>query len=164
MSGHIGTRYDAMVTTTAGQVRARPEAIRPWCFAVSAVVLAALVTTAIVLPGTGGGVPFGGADQVGVAGLGVVLAVAFWQPTTPRLVADRNGVRAKGVFGGYRFVPWDLVESVEFRPKWRWARLVLPGDETVSLYALQRADGPRAVAVMRQLRALHAAAQQPGER
>lgn len=146
--------------TIAGEVRARPEAIRPWCFAVSVLILAAMSTAAVVLRSSHDGVRFGVPDQVAIAGIGVLLAVLAWRPTSARLVADRRGVRAKGVFGDYRFVPWELVRSVEFRPKWRWARLMLDADETISLYAVQRADGARAVQTMRELRALHAAARE----
>jgi PH (Pleckstrin Homology) domain-containing protein len=147
--------------TGGTEVRARPEAIRPWCFAISVLVLAALGTTAIVLPSTTDGVQFSVWDQIGVAGMGVLLAVGFWQPTRPRLIADEKGVRARGPIGDFRFIPWDVVEAVEFRPKWRWARLILAGDETLSLYAVQRWDRERAVRTMRQLRALHAAAVRP---
>ena len=139
-------------------MRARPETLRPWCFALAVVVLAAMSTAAVLLPSSHDGVAFGGPDQIAIAGIGVLLAVLAWRPTCPRLVADERGVRVKGPFGDYRFVPWELVRSVEFRPKWRWARLVLAADETVSLYAVQRIDGARAVQTMRALRELHAAA------
>ena len=58
----------------------------------------------------------------------------------------------RGFFGGYRHVDWDLVTAVEFPPKARFARLVLPGDELIVLYAVQRGDGERSVAVMQGLR------------
>jgi Bacterial PH domain len=140
------------------QLKVRPEAIRPWCAAVVALVLAAMVTAALLLGSSGNGIRLGGLDQASIVGLGVLLAALCWRLTSPRVQADTHGVRTKGMLGDYRTVPWEVVESVEFRPKWRWARLVLAGDETISLYAVQRADGPRAVQAMRQLRALHAAA------
>jgi hypothetical protein len=46
---------------------------------------------------------------------------------------------------------------VEFPRNVRFARVVLPGDETLALYAVQRLDKERAVEVMRQLRVLFAA-------
>ena len=39
--------------------------------------------------------------------------------------------------------------AVDFPPKARFGRLVLPGDELIVLYAVQRADAERSVAVMR---------------
>ena len=38
----------------------------------------------------------------------------------------------------------------------RFARLVLPGEETLAIYAVQRLDKERAVEVMRRLRVLFA--------
>jgi hypothetical protein len=43
---------------------------------------------------------------------------------------------------------------VQFPDKLRFARLVLPGEETIALYAVQRFDRERSVAVMRDLRRL----------
>ena len=48
--------------------------------------------------------------------------------------------------------------AVEFPSKARFAWLVLPGDELIPLYAVQRGDGERSVLVMQKLRALFAAA------
>ncbi len=47
---------------------------------------------------------------------------------------------------------------MEFPAKVRFARLVLPADETLAIYAVQRMDKQQAVDAMRRLRALHAAA------
>jgi hypothetical protein len=58
--------------------------------------------------------------------------------------------------GNYRTVPWSAVVAVQFPSNARFARLVLPGDEILALYAVQRADGEHAVEVMRDLRQLFA--------
>ena len=52
-------------------------------------------------------------------------------------------------------MPWDVVVRVDFPANLRFARVVLPGDEAFAIYAVQRADKDRAVAVMNELRALH---------
>jgi hypothetical protein len=65
----------------------------------------------------------------------------------------------RAFLGGWRTVPWNVVERVEFPTKVRFARIVLPADETLALYAVQRLDKQQAVDVMRRLRALFAAAQ-----
>ena len=46
---------------------------------------------------------------------------------------------------------------VDFPSKVRFARVVLPADETLAIYAVQRVDAERAVDSMRRLRALYAA-------
>ena len=75
--------------------------------------------------------------------------------TRPRIRANAAGVDTRGFFGGYRHVDWDLINRVDFPPKARFARLVLPGEELIVLYAVQRGDAERSVTVMQQLRALH---------
>ena len=76
----------------------------------------------------------------------------------PRLRADAKAVHLRGYIGNWRTIPWDAVVAVEFPSNVRFARLVLPGDETLALYAVQRADRERAVETMRRLRGLFAAA------
>ncbi len=139
-------------------VTARPERLRPWCAGIGLVIVVALVFVAIRLPHSDDGTAFHRGDQYAMVGVGLLLAGACWLPTRPRLRADRTALHVRGIFGAYKTVPWSVVRSVEFRPRWRWARVVLPADETISLYAVQRWDGARSVAVMQALRELHAAA------
>lgn len=139
-------------------VSARPIVLRWWCTVAAVLIVAAFTTTAAILRTSSDGVTFHLGDQIAVAGVGLAVAGLAWLPTRPRLRADHDGVEVRGLLGAYKRIPWTMVRSVEFRPKWRWARLVLPADETISLYAVQRSDGARAVTVMRALRALHAAA------
>ena len=58
-----------------------------------------------------------------------------------------------------RWVPWDLVRAVSFPDGASWARLDLPDFEYLPVLAVQAVDGQRAAEAMRQLRALHTAAQ-----
>ncbi|MDQ2836948.1 MAG: PH domain-containing protein [Actinomycetota bacterium] len=118
-------------------------------------VAAAFLVIALVLKHTTDGVSFTDPDQFGMAGTGLLIAVGILAFTRPRLRADADGVDTRGFFGGFRRVDWDLVSVVEFPPKVRFARLVLPGDELIVLYAVQRGDAERSVATMRQLRELH---------
>lgn len=145
-------------SSVPGQVRARPvKAVR---YAVLAAVLVLMVfgIAALILRSTSDdGVGFTSADQVGIAGTGVLVALGILCLTRPRLRADANGVDTRGFFTGYRHVDWQLVTAVEFPSKARFARLVLPGDELIVLYAVQRGDGERSVTVMQGLRALFAA-------
>jgi Bacterial PH domain len=53
-----------------------------------------------------------------------------------------------------------MIVAVEFPSNVRFARLVLPADESFAVYAVQRLDGERAMQTMRELRALHAATRQ----
>lgn len=157
MSDTAASAPDAQ-TRPEPAVTARPERLRPWCAGVGLAIVAALVFVAIRLPHSDDGTAFHRGDQYAMVGVGMLLAGACWLPTRPRLRADGTALHVRGIFGPYKTVPWSVVRSVEFRPRWRWARAVLPADETISLYAVQRWDGARSVAVMQALRELHAAA------
>ncbi|HEY0168195.1 MAG TPA: PH domain-containing protein [Jatrophihabitans sp.] len=138
-------------------VTARPVRAA-WISALAAfVVLLLFGFAAVILRDASAGVSFTTADQFGIAGTGLLAALGILSVTRPRVRADARGVDCRGFFGGYRHVDWDLVTRVEFPAKARFARLVLPGDELIALYAVQRGDGERSVEVMRGLRALLAA-------
>jgi hypothetical protein len=95
-------------------------------------------------------------DQVGIFVVGIIVAGLFVMLTRPRLHADLEAVRLRSFLGGWRTVPWDLVVRVDFPRNVRFARLVLPADETFAIYAIQRLDRDRAVVAMATLRELWA--------
>jgi Bacterial PH domain len=151
MSGSGNQRTPAVVT-------ARPVRAVRYAVLGAVAVLALFCVAALILRSTSdSGVGFTTADQVGIAGTGLLVALLILSITRPRLRAGAGGVDCRGFFNGYRHVDWELVVAVEFPPKARFARLVLPGDELIPLYAVQRGDGERSVAVMQGLRALHSA-------
>ena len=149
--------------TTGTTVYARPVKSARLAVIAAAVVLVVFVVCALLLPHTTGGVAVNAADQVGIGGTGLLVSLGILAFTRPRLRADAAGVDTRPFLGGYRHVDWDLVTAVEFPHKVRFARLVLPGDELVVLYAVQRGDGERSVEVMKGLRALFAASQSFGD-
>ena len=149
--------HDTSEARTPRQVSARPVRATPIAVLAAAVVLALFGFAAVILRSTADGFSFSTADQFGIAGTGLLAALGILSVTRPRLRADARGVDCRGFFGGYRHVDWALVTAIEFPPKARFARLVLPGDELITLYAVQRGDGERSVRVMQGLRALHAA-------
>jgi hypothetical protein len=146
----------AVAEHVATPVTARPVKSARVSVIVAFVVAVVFIICGVVLPHTAGGVEVNGADQFGIGGSGVLVAIGILCFTRPRLRADAAGVDTRGFLGGYRHVDWDLVRAVEFPPKVRFARLVLPGDELIPLYAVQRGDAERSVAVMQQLRRLYA--------
>jgi hypothetical protein len=145
-------------TSVPRQVSARPVKAVRYAVLAAVLVLVLFGVAALILRSTSDdGVGFTSADQFGIAGTGVLVALGILCLTRPRMRADAGGVDTRGFFTGYRHVDWQLVTAVEFPPKARFARLVLPGDELIVLYAVQRGDGERSVAVMQGLRALFAA-------
>ena len=138
-------------------VTARPHltaTIAWWC---SGFVLAVFVVTALVMKRLNAGADFNGTDQIGTVVVGIVVALLCIMPTWPRMVADEQAVRLRSFLGDYRVVPWDVVVDVRFPSKVRFAQLVLPGEETLAIYAIQRWDKDRAVTAMAGLRELFAA-------
>jgi hypothetical protein len=149
----------ATVTTT---VTAQPIRTARIAYAASVVVLVAFVLVALLMKKYSDGAHFSWKDQLFTVVIGVILAGLCIMPTRPRLRADSEAVRLRNYLGGWRTVPWELIERVEFPAKSRFARIVLPGEEIFAIYAVQRMDRERSVAVMRELRALLAATRAGG--
>jgi hypothetical protein len=135
-------------------VTARPIRSSQIAIACAAVVLGVFVVVAIVMPHANAGAQFDWKDQVATGILGVVFAAMILVFTRPRLRADINGITIRNHWGPYKTIPWDVVVGVEFAERRHLARLVLPAEETIALYAVQRLDRERSVAVMRGLRVL----------
>ncbi len=138
-------------------IDARPLRMSRIGYVSAVIVFGIFLITSLVMPHANAGAHFGVKDQAGTAVLGVVIGGLFLTLTRPRLHADASGVRLRSFLGGWRTVPWEVIVAVEFPSKLRFARLVLPGDEALAIYAVQRMDKDQAVDVMRRLRALYAA-------
>lgn len=145
-------------------LRVRPIIMARIGYAGAVVVLAAFIATALLQSSHNAGAHFGDSDHVGTVVIGVVLAGLFIMLTRPRLVADAHVVRLRSFLGGWREVPWNVIVRVEFPSKVRFARLVLPGEEILAIYAVQRLDRRQAVQAMHRLRALFAQAHPEADR
>lgn len=145
------------MSQTAQVVTAKPVVLSRIGYASAVFVLAVFIVIALVMRTDNAGAHFVESDQVATGLIGFVLAGLCIMPTRPRMRADAEGVRLRSFLGGWRFVPWDLIVRVEFPNKVRFARLVLPGQETLAIYAIARVDKERSVRAMRELRALFAA-------
>lgn len=156
-STSAGAAQTGATAHTVDIVTAQPVKSARIATVIAIVVAIAFVIIAVILKHTTDGVNFTDADQFGLGGSGLLVALGILAFTRPRLRADAAGVDIRGFFGSYRHIEWDLINSVEFPPKVRFARLVLPGDEYIALYAVQRGDAERSVLTMQGLRALHAA-------
>jgi hypothetical protein len=137
-------------------VTAKPVRTARIAYAGSLFVLIVFLVVALLMTTDNAGAHFGPKDQVFTVVIGVILAGLCLMPTRPRMQADAEAVRLRNYLGGWRVVPWDVVVRVEFPSNARFARLVLPAEEILAIYAVQRMDRERSVLVMRQLRALFA--------
>jgi hypothetical protein len=137
-------------------VEARPVVMARIGWACAAFVLATFVVTALVMKHANAGADFDTKDQFGTVAVGIIVAALFIMLTWPRLRADAEAVRLRSFLGSWRVVPWDLIVRIDFPSNLRFARIVLPADEALAIYAVQRLDRDRAVATMEQLRTLFA--------
>lgn len=142
--------------TAPDVVTARPIKTARIANASAIVVFVVFVIVALLMRHDNAGASFGWKDQIFTVVIGVIIAGGLHLPARPRLRADREAVHMRSYLGNYRTVPWDVVVAVEFPSNVRFARLVLPGEETLALYAVQRIDREQAVATMQGLRRLFA--------
>lgn len=140
-------------------LRPRRTLVVAWACAVPIVAVFAVV--AALLPDSDTGVHFRLADQVAIVLLGLLIAAGILLLARPRVRADARGVEVRNV-GLPRYLPWTQVRAVAFPDGASWARLDLPHDEYLPVMAVQAVDGQHAVAGIRRLRALHAAARRAG--
>jgi hypothetical protein len=132
--------------------------MRLLCAVVAAVVVAVMLFVAFTLKSSSTGVVvFGTADQVAIAGIGLVLGAGILALGRSRVDADVDGIRFRNVALGHE-LPWSAVRAVAFDRRSAWASLVLKNDDEVALLAVQAVDGERAVRAVEGLRALLAAA------
>ena len=150
--------------STLTPVRARPILTTrvAWLLAVLVVAVFSVVATTLRGPTDSGSSVFQPGDQAAMIALGVLAALGILMFTRPRVEADLRGIRIRNVIGAYE-LPWNVVRSIEFRRGSPWASLELQDDDVVAIMAVQAADKAYAVAAVRRLRALLAAAQAEGD-
>ena len=124
---------------------------------IAAVVLVLVMAAVSVGLGTGSGSEYVGlGDQLGLFGLGLVMAAAVLLVGRPRVEADARSLRVRNVLGSYD-VDWDLVVGIRFADGAPRATVDLPQDEEIALMAVAASDGPAATQALLALRALHQA-------
>ena len=154
LRSRIGRDPVAAAHSDGPVVRARPIRSGRIAHIVGAVVFVIFVFVAVVMRRDNAGATFGHLDQVFTVVLGALAATGLHLISRPRLYADRNAIRLRGFVGNGRVIPWDVVVAVEFPSSVRFARVRMPGEETLAIYAVQRGDKAAAVAAMRGLRQL----------
>src|SRR5437868_6355242 len=122
------------MSAEAAVVEARPVKAGAIANAVALTVFATFIVIAIVMRQHNAGASFSWKDQLFTVVLGAIIAGGLRLPARPRLRADAEAVRTRSYLGSWRTIPWDVVAGVEFPTNVRFARLVLPGDETLALY------------------------------
>lgn len=126
-----------------------------------ALMLVVLIMAVHIFTGAVVDIEFTGAavttiDKFAFPGIGLILSAATWIGLSrPRVRVNEDGVEVRNIIGT-RFYPWLVVYGLAFPQGSRMARLELPEFEYVPLWAIQSADKERAVAAVKDFRALEA--------
>lgn len=139
---------------------ARPRRLTRTAIVTATILIVVFVAVGIFLKQSEAGVVFSTADQIGIAGIGFILAGFALLFTRPRVWANEQGIRVRNVFTQHT-LPWGVVREVIVPNGSAWAVLDLEDDDQVAVLGLQSGDGQTAVAAMRRLRTLHAASHSP---
>jgi hypothetical protein len=129
----------------------RPRRITIYGAIAAAVALATMIVVGLLLRGSSDGVTFRVTDQVGLIGVGIVMAGVIMLVARPRLRADETGVWVRNLLGETYF-PWPVVVRIAFPSGSHWAQVMLADDEAFPLMAIQAMDKQRAVEALRALR------------
>ncbi len=136
-------------------LKVRPRRIRIYAAISATLVMAGMIVVGLLLRQKDLGVAFQTSDQIGLIGLGAIIAGLIAMMARPRLLADETGIWVRNILGE-NYYEWPLVLQIAFPEGSNWAQLMLPDDETHALMAIQSLDKARAVRSLRALRALHA--------
>ena len=126
-----------------------------YAIAAAVVLLVSHTTVAILLRVSPTGVYFRTADQLALAGIGVLLAGIALLLTRPRVRVGREGVAVRNILSE-RLIEWDLVRGLSFPDGAMWARVDIPDDEFIPVMAIQSNDRGHAVDAVRAFRSLEA--------
>lgn len=131
----------------------RPFRLRIVAYTVATVLVVVFALVGWALTRTDSGVRFGLVDQALMTGIGLFLGAVAVGLSQARVVADAEGIRVRNALRE-TYLPWTVVRAVRFDDGAPWATLELQDDQTVTLFAVQASDGPRAAVVVEGLREL----------
>lgn len=144
-------------TSTSGtglELISKPYKLIRWSIFSAVVLVATFVTLGVLLKQSEAGTAFTVVDQVGIGGVGLILAAGALMFTRPRVWASSEIIRVRNVFSTTT-LPWAVVREVDVSMGAMWAVLDLQDDDQLSMIGLQIADGDRSVQAIARLRELH---------
>lgn len=138
----------------------KPRKLIFWSIVTAVLFAATFIVTGVLLKQSEAGTIFTLADQIGIGGVGLILAAGALMFTRPRVWANSRRVKVRNVFTT-KVVPWGVVRDVGVSQGSAWGILNLQDDDRISMLGLQVADGQRAVDAMKRLRELHGSVVNP---
>lgn len=131
----------------------KPRKLTKISVSLAAMLIIVFVTVGILLKKSEAGVIFTTGDQVGIAGVGFILAFGALLFTRPRVWANAERVRVRNVFTT-KNVPWGVVRNIGVTSGAAWAVLDLHDDDQVPMLGIQVGDHEHSIAAMKRLRQL----------
>lgn len=134
-----------------------PRIYRPLGSRVVAAVAGVSIVTVVVLlwvmlPASSQN-DFGPVQRVVIAGFFAIMVVLLYGLFRTRAVATESGLRVVNGFCSHS-LEWTQMVAISLSPNRAWALIDLDDGTTVSVMALQTADGARATRLVRELAAL----------
>jgi PH (Pleckstrin Homology) domain-containing protein len=147
------------VTTAPETLIARPQRGRTISYVLAGLIVLVFTVIALLLKGKtdSGKSIFRPEDQVAMILLGLLAAAGVLLFARPTVIADRNGLRVRNLFG-WRELSWSMVAAVRFDRGNPWVTLDLADDDVIAVMAVQAVDKEYAVTAVRGLRAMLAVA------
>jgi hypothetical protein len=142
-------------TAATWDAQVRPHLTPYFAYGAAFLIAGAHIAVGFLLKIKSSGVIFQTADQVAIAGLGIVIGALVLLFARPRLRIGPAGLSVRNMLGD-KFIPWIDVVDVSFPIGARWARVDLPDDEYIPVMAIQAVDKDRAVEAMDTVRELMA--------
>lgn len=133
---------------------AKPRKLIRWSIFAAVVLVSVFVVMGVLLEQSEAGTAFTLFDQIGIGGVGAILALGALMFTRPRVWANSEYITVRNVFTT-KTLPWGVVRDVGVTQGSAWGLLDLHDDDQLSMLGLQVADGQRAVEAMKRLRQLH---------
>ncbi|SDS51418.1 PH domain-containing protein [Paraoerskovia marina] len=127
-----------------------------WGRAVALVLAAILLGGCIIIAVVVEGPMASAGNRASLLGFGAFSAFLMWRLGGVRADVNPQGITIRNA-GSTRRLDWAQIVAVRFSPDDAWVRLDLSDGDTVSVLAVQRADGARSEAQARRLAALVAA-------
>jgi len=127
----------------------RPRRARQVIYPVAAVVVAAMIFGAVIVPG-GGPTPFALLDRLAVVALGLVIAAGLHRLAAVRVVTGPAGIEVVNIVGRTRLA-WAQVVNVRLSRDDPWVMLDLSDGESLAAMGIQQADGAYGVEQAREL-------------
>lgn len=156
------TDLDPQFSDAELELISKPRKLTKISVIIATILVVVFVVVGVLLKKSEAGVVFTTGDQVGIAGIGFILAFGSLLFTWPRVWANSERVRVRNIFST-KNVPWGVVRGVGVTSGAAWAVLDLHDDDQVAMLGLQVGDGEYALAAMKRLRQLHQQATGPAK-